>query len=58
MLTRMGVIMDLAIKNNPPFQLREKYQYILDICSSLINLYDSENPGMPPMNFGTPSTMA
>ena len=45
MLTRMGVIMDLAIKNNPPFQLIEKYQYILDICSSLINLYDSENPG-------------
>jgi hypothetical protein len=41
----MGVILDLTFKNNPPFQLIEKYQNILEICSSLINLYDSENPG-------------
>lgn len=45
MFTRMGVILDLAFKNNPPFQMIEKYQNILEICSNLINLYDSENPG-------------
>lgn len=45
MLTRMSVILDLTIENNPIFQLIEKYQTILEICSNLINLYYSENPG-------------
>ena len=45
MLTRMSVILDLEIHNNAIFQLIEKYQNILEICSNLINLYDSENPG-------------
>jgi hypothetical protein len=41
----MGVILDLVFKNNSPIQLIEKCQNILEICSILINLYDSENPG-------------
>jgi len=42
MFTRMGVILDLVFKNNSPIQLIEKCQNILEICSILINLYDSE----------------
>ena len=45
MLARMSVVLDLVFEDDPIFQLIENYQNILEICSNLINLYDSENPG-------------
>ena len=44
MVRRMGIILDLPVKNRKENTCLEKYQNILEICSLLIKLYLSENP--------------
>jgi len=44
MFQRMGIILDLPFKNNVISISIDNYQNILEICSTLIALYNSENP--------------
>ena len=44
MVRRMGIILDLPVRNRKENIDLEKNQNILKICSLLIRLYLSENP--------------
>ena len=44
MFQRIGIILDLSLNNLRICFNIEKYQNILEICSILISLFNSENP--------------
>jgi len=44
MFHRMGIILDLPFKNNVTAISIENYQNILEVCSTLVALYNMENP--------------